>query len=247
MSREIRISIDDDEVFERMKARKRELDLSWEEVLHRGLRTRQRSDPNAGRPSADHGRRTEPVGGRGADSRAFGGRGEGRGIGGRGRRRHGNDSIGEFVDEFGTQLREHVQNQIRTSMESSLGSVGGLEREVSELEAAEDAVLRFECFPADRAETQVPHRVNLQTGPGGLDVDVVAVRQGKSVHEMNRFTREERAQINAELANGNGALLEFDGVETYQVVPVLSWTRDRDGRPTVADVDVERVVFDDER
>ena len=46
MAREIRVTIDDDEVFERMRARKRELDLSWEEVLHRGLR-------DQGRESAD--------------------------------------------------------------------------------------------------------------------------------------------------------------------------------------------------
>ena len=37
MSREIRITIEDDEVFERMRYRKDELDLSWEEVLRRGL------------------------------------------------------------------------------------------------------------------------------------------------------------------------------------------------------------------
>ena len=38
MTREIRITIDDDEIFERMRTRKQELDLSWEEVIHRGLR-----------------------------------------------------------------------------------------------------------------------------------------------------------------------------------------------------------------
>ncbi|MFC7057120.1 hypothetical protein [Halovenus salina] len=37
MAREIRITIDDDEVFEQMKRAKQELDLSWREVLHRGL------------------------------------------------------------------------------------------------------------------------------------------------------------------------------------------------------------------
>lgn len=40
MSREIRITIADDEVFEVMKQRKEALELSWEEVLHRGLRGR---------------------------------------------------------------------------------------------------------------------------------------------------------------------------------------------------------------
>lgn len=37
MSREIRITIADDEVFDHMKHRKQQLDLSWEEVLRRGL------------------------------------------------------------------------------------------------------------------------------------------------------------------------------------------------------------------
>lgn len=37
MSREIRITVADDEVFERMRRRKDALDLSWEEALRRGL------------------------------------------------------------------------------------------------------------------------------------------------------------------------------------------------------------------
>lgn len=37
MSREIRITVADDEVFERMRRQKDALDLSWEEVLRRGL------------------------------------------------------------------------------------------------------------------------------------------------------------------------------------------------------------------
>lgn len=40
MSPDIRISISDDETFERLKRRKNELDLSWKEVVLRGLKKR---------------------------------------------------------------------------------------------------------------------------------------------------------------------------------------------------------------
>ena len=56
MAREVRITIDDDEVFERMKARKGALDLSWEEVLHRGLREIPGEHPGeSGTPSEPQG------------------------------------------------------------------------------------------------------------------------------------------------------------------------------------------------
>ena len=253
MAREVRISIDDDEVFERMKARKRELDCSWEEVLHRGLREFPEGEPAAEEPHTARGRRGYDEYGR--DDPGFGDPGfEPPGVGaadrrrgrGRGGREPPVEGIGDVVDQFQSQLREQIQGQLQESLESSIGSMGGIEREVDELQAAEDAVLRFDFLDDDGPTNQVPLRVTLQTGTDGLDVDVVAVRRGKSAQEMNRFSRDERQRINVELARGASAVLAFDGDESYDVAPVLSWTRDGDGRPIVDDVAIDRVIFDDE-
>jgi len=229
MAREVRITIDDDEVFERMKARKRELDLSWEEVLHRGLR----ETPEPPEPP-------EPP-----DSPEFGARdrrGAGRAESGRGQ---GGESIGDIADQFRSQLREQVQESVRESMASSLGT--DIDREVDELAAAEDAVLRFPFLDDDRSAYRVPLRVDLQTSRAGLAVDVVAVRQGKSVRDYNRFDRAARQTINERLARGDTARLAFaDGAESYDVAPVLSWTRSDDGSPTVGDVEIDEVLFDDD-
>ena len=248
MAREVRISIDDDEVFERMKARKRELDCSWEEVLHRGLREFPEAGPPVEEPHAARG-----SGGYdeyGHDDPGFEPPGVGAAERRRGRRRGGREppveGIGDVVDQFQSQLREQIQGQLQESLESSIGSMGGIEREVDELQAAEDAVLRFEFLPDEGPDNQVPLRVTMQTGTDGLDVDVVAVRRGKSAQEMNRFSRDERQRINVELARGANGVLSFDGDESYDVAPVLSWTRDRDGRPIVDDVAIDRVIFDDE-
>jgi len=269
MTREVRITIDDDEVFERMKARKRDLDLSWEEVLHRGLRERE-SPPKPPEPPEP----PEPPDPPDIPS-LFGGDGGGgdeRDESDRGReRRHGRDrrrgrrepeGIGDVVDQFRSQLREQVQESVRESMESSFGT--DLDREVSELEAAEDAVLRFQFLDDEQAAYRVPLRVDLQTSRAGLDVDVVAVRQGKSVRDLNRFDRAARRTVNERLARGDAATLEFeaaagensaepslasapeDGAESYRVAPVLSWTRSEDGAPAVAAVEVDEVLFDDD-
>ncbi len=263
MAREVRITVDDDEVFERMKARKQDLDLSWEEVLHRGLReTPEPPEPPEPPDSPDL---------PGVPSGSDGGseRGESRRERGRGRERRrdrgrdrGGESIGDVVDQFRSQLRDQVRESVRESMESSLGT--DLDREVTELEAAEDAVLRFPFLDDEGPAYRVPLRVDMQTSRDGLAVDVVAVRQGKSVRDMNRFDRAARRAVNERLARGDTATLEFeaaggensaepsvaaapeDGAESYAVAPVLSWTQGDDGGPAVGAVEVDEVLFDDD-
>jgi len=246
MTREVRITIDDDEVFARMKARKQELDLSWEEVLHRGLR---RGKPGGG----SHG-----VGGP-SGSGGPGGYGDwsqwvpddvgpeaGEGSYGPSGSTDEPESIGEAVEDLKRHVRGQVAHSLRESMDAMEEVNVDLEAEMTELENAEDAVLRFDGVTDDDRRYEVPLRVRLETSRDGLDVEVVAVREGKSVSGMNRFDRETRRAVNEHLARGGTATLAFEGAERYEVGPVCSWSRDDGGRPTVSTVDIEEVLFDDE-
>jgi hypothetical protein len=89
--------------------------------------------------------------------------------------------------------------------------------------------------------------VRLETSRSGLDIEVVAVRTGKSVTDCNRFDRGTRQSINEHLARGGTATLTFENGhdEAYSVAPVLSWSRADDGTPTVSDVEIAEVLFDD--
>lgn len=79
------------------------------------------------------------------------------------------------------------------------------------------------------------------------DVDVVTVRQGKSVREMNAFDRQARKRIAEELAVGTPVTLELgSGVEEYQVAPILTWSRTDHGEPMVAEVEIDEVLFGNE-
>ena len=244
MSREIRITIDDDEVFERMRHRKDELDLSWEEVLRRGLA--QSDDRGTGRHErhghAGHRGPTGPTGpaGRGPhhtgpDPDEF--RSSERSSGG----------WNPFDPDFGRKLSEHITRSVQGSVPfgDDFGQ-GSLEAEIGQLEDAEDAVLAFP-FLADDPSNQVPLRVNLRTSSEGLDVEVVAVRRGKDVAAMNRFGADGRSTITKKLAVGEPAALRLrDGAEEYAVFPSLSWSRDSDGRPTVAEIEIESVDIERE-
>ena len=233
MSREIRISIDDDEVFERMRRRKDELDLSWEEVLRRGLSGGDERAQSRGRGP------TTPPGPSGPGPRhaherdEFGSSGRGKG------------GWNPFDPDFGRKLSEHIQQSVQGSLPFET-EFGGLEAEIDQLEDAEDAVLAFP-FLAEDPGNQVPLRVNLRTSSEGLDVEVVAVRRGKGVAEMNRFGADGRASVTKQLAAGEPAALRLrDGAEEYAVFPSLSWSRDAGGRPTVSEVEIESVEIDRE-
>jgi len=241
MGREIRVTIDDDEVFERMKARKRELDLSWEEVLHRGLR---REEPELGDGAYGHDQhaRSHERHAREHDRRRKQhGRGQGLGPG-----EQPADPLqdpGQFADD----LKRQIQGQVLASLQSSIGPEDDpLETEMSSLEAAEDAVLAFDFLAEAAAErsNQVPLRVELEASTGGLSIDVVAVRQGKGVSGMNAFDPAVRQRVIEGLATGETATLRIAaGEESYRVAPSLSWSR-TNGTPTVSDVAIEEVQFD---
>jgi hypothetical protein len=254
MAREIRVTIDDDEVFERLRARKRELDLSWEEVLHRGLRG------DSGGPDGDIGDKLE----RQITQRVEESLGRAFGLDDRNSRHRPSDS----GPKSGESRDSTPQGSASSDSPSPSGGVdsaghgtpgspqggapaggshgqqsGGLDAEVETLENAEDAVLRFPFLDDDSGNT-VPLRVNLETSAAGLDVEVVTIRSGKAVAERNAFDRGARRQIAEALATGETATLELDaGVEEYHVVPVLSWSHD-DGTPTVTDVSISEVSFD---
>lgn len=239
MSREVRITIDDDEVFERMKRRKRELDLSWEDVLHRGLRRMPERSPNDG----------------GFERSGSGPAGESA-VGGRSSRTwsQGTDRGGpneDPWDRFADSVEAQVQNKVYNALRDTFGAAGidvpsspteaGLDHEMAHLSNAEDAVLGFEFLP-DEPAYQVPLRVNLETSAGGLAVEVVAVREGKSVRDMNHFDPQTRRAVTTSLAKGRPAVLRFDdGAEDYPVEPVLIWGRDEAGRPAVTEVRIEAV------
>lgn len=219
MAREVRITIDDDEVFERMKRRKRELDLSWEEVLHRGLWTDGR---DGFAPGAGHGHAGAP-----------------------------GEDIGDRLER---QITQRVEDSLRTAfgVDEPVGRRPpggpapdpGYEDEVETLANAEDATLAFP-FLEDRPGNRVPLRISLETRAGSVDVDVVTVRQGKDVAELNRFERGARRRVAEELASGAPAVLELEaGVEEYHVSPALTWSRDDQGAPIVTDVEIDEVIFD---
>lgn len=257
MGREVRITIDDDEVFERMKQRKQELDLSWEEVLHRGLRTEaadvaaaeERRQREFGFPGPDWGWEDasgfDPSHGRYGPGAAE----RGRARGGRDR-----DDYEDHWDRFADSVEAQVQEKVYNALRNTFGAAGievpeppePLDREMQDLSSAEDAVLTFDFLDDDPAY-QVPLRVNLETSVDGLDVEVVAVRQGKSVRDMNRFDSDARLAVTKRLAKGEPAKLRFgDGTEGYEVEPVIRWERDETGRPTVTAVDIQAVRFDDD-
>lgn len=217
MSREIRVTINDDEVFERMKRRKQKLDLSWEEVLRRGLRR----DP-------DHGGYHRE-------------RGSGVGYG----------RSGDLGEDIAHHVQARVADTLRDSMEGVLEDFPGTERppgefesELGSLEGGEDATLEFP-FLDDDTGNQVPLRVDLRTSADGLDVDVITIRWGKNTSGMNQFTPEARKTVTEHFAQGEAAVLRLaTGDETYRVFPVLSWSRDSSGRPTVTNVAIDDVVFE---
>lgn len=240
MSRQIRISIEDDEVFERLKRRKDALDLSWEDALRRGLRDS--AEPPRGQRTR-HAPGTTPGHHSGAnpDHRREPDR-FGRDRGGPRRRRshRSRDDPSPFDPDFG----ERIVDQVLTSLGESLPGVGGepLDREIDRLEDAEDA----ELVLGERDGERVPLRVSLYTGPDGLDVEVVAVRSGKHTEGMNRFADGARGRVARRFADGETATLELDGGgETYEVRPDLTWARGPDDTPMVTDVTIREVVFEE--
>lgn len=256
MSREVRITIDDDEVFERMKHRKRELDLSWEDVLHRGLRSKPDGVGHEG-PAPQPDPAPNPTGSEFGYSPRSGRPGAGDADWRRAQhahREHYADKYEDQWDRFADSVEAQVQNKVYNALRDTFGAAGidvpeppeptgfpGLDREMADLSNAEDAVLSFNFLDDDPAY-QIPLRVNLQTSTDGLDVDVVAVRQGKNVRAMNHFDSEARLAVTKRLASGEPAVLRFDdGAEGYEVEPVIRWERDESGRPTVTAVDIEAV------
>lgn len=243
MAREIRVTVDDDEVFERMRARKRELDLSWEEVLHRGLADTPGAERDFDERVEQHVQNRiresladalgmdeeEPTG-----RRAPGARGDDPGVGG-----HDPEPPGG-VDPAGTA---------RPGGATGGGAPApapprGLDEEVAQLEAAEDALLRFPFLDDDPGNT-VPLRVDMETGVDGLRVSVVAIRTGRDAADRNRFERGARQAIAEAFAGGETARLTLgDGAETYPVVPELTW-RTEEGRPTVTAAAIEEVRVGD--
>ncbi|KZN24799.1 hypothetical protein A4G99_10745 [Haladaptatus sp. R4] len=238
MSRNIRITIDDDEVFERLKHRKRELDLSWEEALRRGLERGPHDDERRGARRGGGHKRGRTHARQMHDQRHHRHRG---------RERHGKGHPSPFDPDFGEQLRRGIEESVQESMHSVEESVNavreGLGTEIDRLEDAEDAVLAFPFLSDERA--QVPLRVNLRTSADGLSVEVVAVRRGKNTAETNRFADDHRAEINRWLADGRTVRLELqNGTEAYDVVPSLSWGRADDDTPIVTEVEIVEVRFD---
>ena len=228
MSRQIRITVDDDEVFERLKRRKDALDLSWEDALRRGLRDSKQPPraPDSGevRQAPDPGPSRDRRGRHGAEERT-------------GATPGGDPS--PLDPDFGARVAERVLSRVE---ESVSGVADSLDAEIDRLEDAEDAVLVL----GDGDGERVPLRVSLHTGPGGLDVDVVAVRSGKDTEGMNEFADGARAAVARRFARDETATLELaGGEETYDVRPELEWARGDDGTPAVTAVAVREVVFEE--
>ncbi|MFB6105261.1 MAG: hypothetical protein ABEJ57_09340 [Halobacteriaceae archaeon] len=234
MSREIRITVADDEVFERMRRRKEALDLSWEEALRRGLTDGTTAHESGGTPSPFDEDFKEQL---------------------RDRIRAGiAEDTHHPTHEPTTSIdATTVRNLVTDHLEQALTGIvppeptdhgPGLDAELDALEDAEDAILTFPTIEDDRAV--VPLRVNLTTGGDGLEVDVVAVRRGKDTEDRNVFAAAHREQLTKAMATGATATLSFrDGAETYDVIPSLSWGRTPDGDPTVVDVTIEDVRLED--
>lgn len=227
MTREVRITIDDDELFERMKTRKQALDLSWEEVLHRGLRSvEEPPDPRHELASAkdDIRRAAREV---------------------KEARRQVRDGPGGF-DPFNPEsIERFVADTVRNA--TSWAGESSWDEELERVSDAEDAVLVFPSLgeAADDPANQVPLRVRLGVDTDGLTVEVVTIRTGKGVADMNAVDRKVRQRLIRGLATGATATLRLEaGVEEYPVVPSLTWSRDADGRPTVDAVEIQEVRFD---
>lgn len=233
VSRQIRISIDDDEVFERLKRRKDALDLSWEDALRRGLRDSPEPPRAPETPEPRSQSRERRSGRERGTPRDHQRRGERRG-------RRDPEDVSPFDPEFGERIAERVLSSVSDSVPGFVGET--LDDEITRLEDAEDAVLVL----GDGENQRVPLRVALHTGPEGLDVEVVAVRSGKGTDGMNRFADGARADVARRFAEGETATLELaGGGEAYDVRPDLTWARGQDGTPTVTDVAVREVVFED--
>ena len=237
MSRQIRISIEDDEVFERLKRRKDALDLSWEDALRRGLRDSAEPPRGERRRNRSHDRRgPDPR----PDPHPEHEHGHERGRNRRGGERRSRDDPSPFDPDFGERIAHQVLSSVSESVPGFVGE--SLDHEIDRLEDAENAELVLGEGEGER----VPLRVALHTGPDGLDVEVVAVRSGKGTEEMNRFADGARGRVARRFAEGETATLELDaGGETYDVRPDLTWARGPDGAPTVTDVAVREVVFEE--
>lgn len=220
MAREIRITIDDDEVFERLRRRKRQLDLSWEEALRRGLRER-------GRPGAHV---SVNAGGATPFDPDFGERIK------RSVARSLQESLADLGEEWAPEPHEPPEP-------AEPAGDRELDVEIDRLADAEDAVLGFDFLDSEGAA--VPLRVDLRTTADGLEVDVVAVRRGKGTEGTNEFAQGDRKAVASRLAGGGTATLEVGPGETYAVTPELSWARDGEGRPTVSEVDVAEVHLEE--
>ena len=223
MARQIRISIEDDEVFERMKMRKQELDLSWEEVVHRGLKINSAPETS---PTDSYRDQYQQAG-------------------------RANDLLGNpggFAADLQSQIQEHIRHSLSESLGDSSPVNDSLDTTVDVLEAAEDATLYFDCLDQD-AHTpayQVPLRVILEAGSEGLSVEVVAIRSGKSTDGMNSFRPRIRRRVIEHLATGGTAELQVGtSDESYTVSPVLTWERYQN-IPRVSDVTIDSVIFETE-
>lgn len=237
MSREIRITVADDEVFERMRRQKEALDLSWEEVLRRGLTDAEAIGPDQDQPldpfAEDFSEqlrnriRREATGGAQATR------------GGSATETSSEPTTG--FDPFdAASIGEYVTRQITAAMPDDPMGAESLSSELDRLADAEDARLTFPFLDTDTAA--VPLRVTLRTTGDGLDIDVVTVRQGQGTTDENRFPDDARQRIAAALADGATATLTLqDGAESYDVVPSMSWDRMDDGTPTVGDVTIDAV------
>lgn len=216
MTREIRITVDDDEVFERMKHRKNLLDLSWEDVLRRGLHScgSHASPPRSGpKWHGKNAKRKQRLKRRMREHW-------------RGWHHRSSPEFDEFEPDFEMQHEDP-----------------SYEIEIGHLEDAEDAILEFE-FLDDEPSVQVPLRITMETSTDGLTVDVAAVRESKDVSELNRFASAERKRVAQELARGKPALLRIGNDEMYQVNPVLSWNSNGAGFLTVTHVEIPDVVLE---
>lgn len=247
MAREIRISIDDDELFERMKRRKQALDLSWEEVLHRGLRP-EAARGKRHRPFDDPGPREDIEAAKADVRRAIDALKEE--LGGRHVDTRGGESRESERRSFDPFDPASVESFVADTVRESTRWLGEREwsDELERVTEAEDAILRFPFLDdvGRQPANQVPLRVQLNVTGSGLDVEVITVRSGKGVAEMNDFDRGVRRALIEGLATGESATLQLDeGVEEYVVTPELTWSRGERGRPTVDAVTIEEVRFGD--
>lgn len=237
MSREIRITVADDEVFERMRRQKDALDLSWEEVLRRGLADAEDPGPEQEHTldpfAEDFGEQLRNRIRRQATGVSHGTRGE--------EPTETNPGATSGFDPFDTaSIGEYVSRQIAAAMPDGPMAGESLSSELDRLAEAEDARLTFPFLDAETAV--VPLRVTLRTTGDGLEIEVITVRQGQGTTGENRFPDDARQRIAAALADGETATLTLqDGAESYDVVPTMSWDRTDDGTPTVGDVTIESV------